>query len=271
MADRPATAAALPDTATLADAIAAIAAEASAVALAKWRTDFRQWEKSPGNPVCEVDLEVDLLLFQRLSALVPDAGWLSEETVDNEDRLTHARLWVVDPIDGTRDYVRGREGWAVSIALVENGQPLIGVLDAPSRGEVWRAEAGRGATLNGVPIHTGDRSVFAGARVPTDSLPRVDSDLVAVAKPNSIALRIAMVAAGQADLVATLRWGYEWDIAAAVLIAAEAGATVSDAFGKPLFFNTPTAQAFGVLATTPGIHAAAVDRLAERAKTLAVK
>jgi myo-inositol-1(or 4)-monophosphatase len=178
---------------------------------------------------------------------------------------------VVDPIDGTRDYVRGREGWAVSIALVENGQPLIGVLDAPARGEIWRAEAGRGATLNGVPIHTGDRSVFAGARVPTDSLPRIDSDLVAVAKPNSIALRIAMVAAGQADLVATLRWGYEWDIAAAVLIAAEAGAAVSDAFGKPLFFNTPSAQAFGVLATTPGIHAAAVDRLAERAKTLAVK
>jgi myo-inositol-1(or 4)-monophosphatase len=128
-----------------------------------------------------------------------------------------------------------------------------------------------GATLNGFPIRTGNRAVFSGARVPTDTLPKVDSDLVAVAKPNSIALRIAMVAAGEADLVATLRWGYEWDVAAAVLIAAEAGATVSDAFGKPLFFNTPSAQAFGVLATTPGIHAAAVDRLADRAKTLAIK
>ncbi|MFA6116994.1 MAG: 3'(2'),5'-bisphosphate nucleotidase CysQ [Sphingomonas sp.] len=264
MADRP-------GTGDLADAIAAIAAEAGALALAKWRTDFRQWEKSPGNPVCEVDLEVDALLHQRLSALLPDAGWLSEETVDNADRLSQSRLWVVDPIDGTRDYVRGREGWAVSIALVEDGQPLIGVLDAPARGEVWRAEAGRGATLNGLPIRTGDRAVFSGARVPTDTLPKVDSDLVAVAKPNSIALRIAMVAAGEADLVATLRWGYEWDVAAAVLIAAEAGATVSDAFGKPLFFNTPSAQAFGVLATTPGIHAAAVERLADRARTLATR
>lgn len=264
MADRP-------GTGDLADAIAAIAAEAGAVALAKWRTEFRQWEKSPGNPVCEVDLEVDALLHQRLSALVPDAGWLSEETVDNADRLSQSRLWVVDPIDGTRDYVRGREGWAVSIALVEDGQPLIGVLDAPARGEIWRAEAGKGATLNGFPIRAGNRAVFSGARVPTDTLPKVDSDLVAVAKPNSIALRIAMVAAGEADLVATLRWGYEWDVAAAVLIAAEAGATVSDAFGKPLFFNTPSAQAFGVLATTPGIHAAAVDRLADRAKTLAIK
>ncbi|MEO7690236.1 MAG: 3'(2'),5'-bisphosphate nucleotidase CysQ [Sphingomonas sp.] len=250
----------------LADAIAAIAREASALALSKWRTDFKQWEKSPGNPVCEVDLDVNDLIRRRLSALLPDAGWLSEETVDNADRLDQSRLWVVDPIDGTRDFVRGRPGWAVSIALVEDGQPLIGVLDAPARHEVWRAEAGRGATRNGELVRAGDRTIFAGARVPTDVLPKVDQDLVAVAKPNSIALRIAMVAAGEADLVATLRWGYEWDIAAAVLIASEAGAAVSDAFGKPLHFNTPSAQAFGVLATAPGIHAAAVERLAERAR-----
>jgi myo-inositol-1(or 4)-monophosphatase len=86
-----------------------------------------------------------------------------------------------------------------------------------------------------------------------------------VAKPNSIALRIAMVAANEADLLATIRWGNEWDIAAAVLIASEAGATVSDALGRPLDFNTPAAEAFGVLATVPGIHVAAVERLAERA------
>jgi myo-inositol-1(or 4)-monophosphatase len=250
----------------LADAIAAIAREAGALAFAKWRTDFRQWEKSPGNPVCDVDIEVNDFIRPRLSGLLPDAGWLSEETVDNADRLAQSRLWVVDPIDGTRDFVRGRPGWAVSIALVEDGQPLIGVLDAPARDEVWRAEAGKGATRNGVPIHAGDRTIFAGARVPTDVLPKVDQDLVAVAKPNSIALRIAMVAADEADLVATLRWGYEWDIAAAVLIASEAGAAVSDAFGNLLFFNTPSAQAFGVLATAPGIHAAAVERLADRAR-----
>ncbi len=250
----------------LAEAVAAIAAEAGALALGKWRTDFRQWEKSPGNPVCEVDLEVNALIHTRLAALLPDAGWLSEETADNSDRLAQTRLWVVDPIDGTRDYVRGRPGWAVSIALVENGLPVIGVLDAPARGEVWLAQTGRGATRNGVPVHAGNRAAFAGARVPTDALPRVDSDLVAVAKPNSIALRIAMVAADEADLVATLRWGFEWDIAAAALIAQEAGASVTDAFGAPLAFNTPSAQAFGVLATTPGIHTAAIERLAERAK-----
>jgi myo-inositol-1(or 4)-monophosphatase len=215
-----------------------------------------------------VDLEVDALLRTRLEALLPDAGWLSEETVDNPDRLSRSRVWVVDPIDGTRDYIRGRRGWAISIALVEDGRPIIGVLDAPARDEVWRAATGQGATLNDVPIRAGDRTEFAGARVPTDALPKIDSDLVLVEKPNSIALRIAMVASDRADLVATLRWGHEWDIAAAVLIAAEAGATVTDALGQPLAFNTPSAQAFGVLATSPGIHAAAVERLRERAERL---
>lgn len=249
----------------LAASIAAIAAEAGTLAIDRWQTGFKRWDKTPGVPVCDVDLEVDALLRQRLSALLPDAGWLSEETVDNADRLGSRRLWVVDPIDGTRDYVRMRPGWAVSIALVEDGQPVIGVLDAPARSEKWIAEAGKGAWRNGERLAAGNRTELPGARVPADQLPKVDADLEMVAKPNSIALRIAMVAADQADLLASIRWGHEWDIAAAVLIAREAGATVSDAIGGALAFNTPAAEAFGVLATVPGIHAAAVERLAERA------
>jgi myo-inositol-1(or 4)-monophosphatase len=251
--------------AELIDELSAIAAEAGAYALARWRTDFARWEKAPGNPVCQVDLDVNSLLRDRLTALAPDAGWLSEETVDDAVRLNHRRCWVVDPIDGTRDYIRGREGWAVSIALVDGEQPVAAVLDAPALGEVWRAEAGKGATLNGLPITHSGRTIFTGARTPTDTLPEVDSDLVAVTKPNSIALRIAMVAAGQADLLATIRWGNEWDIAAAVLIAREAGCAVSDAVGRKLRFNTPRAEAFGVLATAPGIHLAAIARLHDRA------
>ena len=100
---------------------------------------------------------------------------------------------------------------------------------------------------------------------PTDTLPKVDRDLVAVAKPNSIALRIAMVAADEADLLATLRWGHEWDIAAAVLIASEAGCEVTDALGRKLRFNTPRAEAFGVLAAAPAIQLAALARLHDRA------
>jgi myo-inositol-1(or 4)-monophosphatase len=181
------------------------------------------------------------------------------------------RVWVVDPIDGTRDYVRGREGWAVSIALVEGGRPLIGVLDAPARGEHWRAQAGRGATRNGEPIRASTRASLAGARVPADVLPRSDSDLVTVGKPNSIALRIAMVAADEADLLATVSWGYEWDIAAAALIAQEAGAAVTDALGRPLRYNSTKGEQFGVLATAPAIHADAVRRLAPRAAKAVIR
>ena len=249
----------------LADAMAAIAREAGDYAMQRWRTDFQRWEKAPGNPVCQVDLDVDALLRERLGALVPDAGWLSEETVDDFARLNRRRVWVVDPIDGTRDYIRGRDGWAVSIALVDGEQPVAAVLDAPARGEIWRAEAGRGATLNGAAIGHSGRDAFVGARTPTDALPKADHDLVAVAKPNSIALRMAMVAAGEADLVATLRWGNEWDIAAAVLIAREGGCAVTDALGRKLRFNTAKAEAFGVLVTAPAIHLAAIARLHDRA------
>ena len=215
--------------------------------------------------VCEIDLEVDAFLRERLGTLDPEAGWLSEETLDDSDRIERRRLWVVDPIDGTRDYLRGRTGWCVSVALVEDRVPVLGVLSAPQRGELWTAQRGRGSWRNGVALRVSPRAELAGARVPADSLPKVDADLVPVAKPNSIALRIAMVAAGEADLLATLRWGFEWDIAAAALVAEEAGATVSGALGQPLAFNTASGEAFGVLVATPGIHAAAVDRLRERA------
>ncbi len=250
---------------TLLDAVSAVAREAGALAMNHWRGDFSQWEKSPGNPVSEVDLAVDLFLQKRLAELDSDAGWLSEETADSAERLLLPRVWVVDPIDGTRDFVRGRRGWAVSIALVEGGRPLLGVLDAPARGEHWRAAAGNGATRNGVLISPSLRTTLAGARVPADMMPKVDSDLVMVDKPNSIALRMAMVAAGEADLVATLRWGFEWDIAAAALIAEEAAATVTDARGNTLLYNSTRGDAFGVLVACPGIHAAAVARLSDRA------
>lgn len=253
----------------LADAVAQVTAEAGALAMRRWRTNFRRWEKTPGNPVCEVDLELDALLRERLSALDPQAGWLSEETVDTVDRLAKRRVWVVDPIDGTRDYLRGREGWAVSVALIEDNQPVIAVLDSPPRSAVFLAEAGQGARRNGLPLRGATRTQLAGARVPTEALPKADRDLTKVYRPNSIALRIAMVAAGEADLVATLRWGHEWDIAAATLIAREAGAEITDALGQPLAFNTRRAEAFGVLATARGLHEAAVQRLSGRAEAAA--
>lgn len=256
------------------EAIISAAREVGDAALRQWRHlrgggNLDRWSKADESLVCEVDIETDRRLKAMLGAIDPEAGWLSEETADDPARLARSRIWCVDPIDGTRDFLRGREGWAVSIALVDAGLPVFGVLYAPARDELWVGEQGRGATLNGLNVAAGNRETLTGARVPAHDLPKVDSDLTKVFQPNSIALRMAMVASDQADLVATLRWGFEWDIAAATLIAGEAGATVTDAFGQPLAFNTRRAQAFGVLASVPGIHAAAVERLAQRARSIA--
>lgn len=245
-----------------------IIAEAGRIALGMWPGAGHQvkaWNKSPGNQVCDADMAVDAFLKRELGALLPAARWLSEETADDPIRLAGDLVWLVDPIDGTRDFLRGRPGWAISVALLSAGRPLLGFLDAPARNELWEAEAGAGAFRSGERLVASQRKSFAGARVPADTLPKNDPDLVAVPRANSIALRIAMVAADEADLCATLRWGFEWDIAAAVLIAREAGAAVSDAFGHPLVFNKRDPRAFGVLVSAPGIHAAAVERLADRA------
>jgi myo-inositol-1(or 4)-monophosphatase len=253
------------------DWVVAAVTGAADQAMALWSRDgakVAQWEKRKGQPVCDADIAIDEQLKTSLAAIDPDAAWLSEETADTRKRLKAERLWVVDPIDGTRDYLRGRTGWAVSVALVEQGEVVLGVLAAPARGETWLAERGAGATRNGVRLVASQRTSFTGARVPADQLSQMDSDLYAVAKPNSIALRMAMVAADEADLMATVRWGNEWDIAAASLIAREAGATVTDALGRPLRFNRQNPTALGVLCCAPAIHAAAVERLAGRARAV---
>lgn len=254
-----------------------IVREAGRIALSRWPGaghTLHSWEKEPGNPVCEADLAVDAFLKRELTRLLPAAGWLSEETVDAPERLgadgqSAGLIWLVDPVDGTRDFIRGRDGWAVSVALISSGRPLIGMLFAAARGEFWYGEAGRGAWRDGTRLRASTRDEFAGSRVPADALPDNDAELVVVAKPNSIALRIAMVAADEADLVATLRWGFEWDVAAAALIAREAGAAVSDAFGRPLSYNKRDPRDFGVLVCAPGIQQVALARLAARAPAAA--
>ncbi len=246
--------------------------EAAALAFTSWRDgavpDTKVWEKSKDNPVSDIDMAVDALLTERLRGILPEAAWLSEETVDDPARLDARLLWLVDPIDGTRDYVRGRSGWCISVALIADGQPVFAVMAAPAQDKLWVAAAGEGVTCNGERLFSSTRHDFIGSRVPAVDLPKIDRDLVTVEQPNSIAMRMTMVACDRADLVATLRWGNEWDIAAAHLVAQEAGAVVSDALGKPIIYNKREPLDFGLICCAPGIHDAAVERLAERAARL---
>ncbi len=254
------------------DAVIAATQEAAALAFNSWRDgavpDTKVWEKSKNNPVSEIDMAVDALLTERLRGILPAAAWLSEETVDDPARLDARLLWLVDPIDGTRDYVRGRSGWCVSVALVADGQPIFAVMAAPAQDKLWVAASGEGVTCNGERLSGSARQELVGSRVPADDLPKLDRDLVTVEKPNSIAMRMTMVACDRADLVASLRWGNEWDIAAAHLVAQEAGAVVSDALGQPILYNKREPLDFGLICCAPGIHDAAVERLSERAAKL---
>lgn len=241
--------------------LAAAIAEAGTLAASLFQRGVRVWDKSPGNPVTEADYAVDALLKARLGAARPDYGWLSEETADAPERLARRRVWVVDAIDGTRDFLRGRHGWAVSVALVEDGMPLLGALAAPLLGECWFARSGGGATRNDAPVRVGVRADPAGARISADPAEALKAGFSPVPKPNALALRMARVAAGEADLFLDRRAIREYDVAAATLIVTEAGGRVSDATGAALAFNGLPPRLDGVVAANPALHAALIERV----------
>lgn len=217
------------------------------------------WDKTPDNPVSRADLEVDAYLKARLAVARPEDGWLSEETADTPERLTRSRVWIVDPIDGTRDFVRARTGWAVSIALIENGLPIVAALSAPARGQLFVAAKGRGAQLNGKRLYLAPDSDTI--RLPIDAQnltaafwPAPWPGGLLVEKPNSLALRMAKLAANEADVWLEGRTINEWDVAASALIVSEAGGTVTDRHGQPLNFNKPDPTIQGIAAASPGRH-----------------
>src|SRR5471032_1077963 len=126
--------------------------EAGALALSLFRTELKNWTKGASSPVSEADIAVNDLLEARLRSATPDYGWLSEESADDEQRLGKRLVWIVDPIDGTRGYLAGREDWCVSVALVENGSTVLAAVFVPASDEFFFAMRGQGATLNDVPL-----------------------------------------------------------------------------------------------------------------------
>jgi myo-inositol-1(or 4)-monophosphatase len=244
------------------DLLLAAAEEAARIALRHWRRDPKVWDKGVDGPVSEADFEVDAFLREYLRAARPAYGWLSEETPDDPSQRAAARLFVVDPIDGTRAYIGGEATWAHSLAVVEDGQPVAGVVHLPVRRKTYAAARGRGATLNGTALAASDRtevagSTFLAARASFEpqhwkgAVPQVDRAF----RP-SLAYRLALVGEGRFDGMLTLRPTWEWDVAAGALIATEAGATVTDRHGRPLAFNNPDPRLEGVLAAGPALHAA---------------
>jgi myo-inositol-1(or 4)-monophosphatase len=250
---------------------------AGELALRHFHAKSEWWDKSPGNPVGIADLEVDAYLMERLLGARPDDGWLSEETADTAARLDKDRVWIIDSIDGTRDFVRGRTGWAVSVALVERGEVTVAALVAPARGQLFAALKGRGAQCNGRRLRVSGMTELPGIRLPIDEANMAASFWpepwpgVSVERPNSLALRMAKLASDEADGWMEGRTIAEWDIAAATLILNEAGGVATDRAGAPLRFNKPDPVFHGIAAATPALHGVVRDRLDHALKVFAAR
>ena len=221
----------------------------------------RRWDKPGGlGPVTEADMAVDALLSDRLRAARPGYGWLSEETEDSDARLSCERVFIVDPIDGTRSFIEGSGTWAHSLAVADRGVVTAAVVYLPARDMMYVAAERQGAFLNGAAIRVSDRNDLSGASL-LAAKPNLapqhwvggTPDVKRAHRP-SLAYRLCLVAEGRYDAMLTLRPSWEWDIAAGELILREAGAMTSDRAARVLRFNNAAPKVNGVIAANPVLH-----------------
>jgi myo-inositol-1(or 4)-monophosphatase len=234
--------------------------QAGEKALELFGTSVKTWHKSDGTPVTEVDIQVDQILRRLLRRSRPDYGWHSEESDISVD--VHGRYWLVDPIDGTAAFLGRNDSWCISLALIENGRPTVGIIYAPAKKLLYSSAKDKGAKLNGVPIFVSRRDTLEGARLLSNvsaikpqrwrrELPRVARSTVP-----SLALRLAEVAQGSSDAALALSYKHDWDLAAGDLLVHEAQGIMSDLDGRVLHYDPHIHERLGFIAGTPGVHAA---------------
>lgn len=245
------------------------AAEAAGrLAVERRRRGLKVRAKPGGSPVTDADEAVDAFLTERLRGARPDYGWLSEETADDAARLDRPRLFVVDPIDGTVAFMKGKPWWTVALAVIEDGTPVSAVVHAPVLNETYAAVRGGGVTLNGAPVSVGETEALEDMAVLAD--PRLFEPArweepwpeVRVERRNSIALRMALVAAGGFDAAVAPSPKWDWDVAAGALLVAEGGGVVTDHLGAPFRFNRPDPRQPGLVCAAPALHGRIVARCA---------
>tara|TARA_R110002049_G_scaffold44333_5_gene130029 strand:+ start:81423 stop:82202 length:780 start_codon:yes stop_codon:yes gene_type:complete len=230
----------------------------------------KRWDKpDDAGPVTEADLAVNEQLLATLRPARPNYGWLSEESEDTDARLAHDRVFIIDPIDGTRSFVAGETTWAHSLAIATAGEVTAAVVYLPLRDRLFAAAKGQGATLNGKPIKTTGIGDLAQATVLAARPALVAERWHGGAAPAfrrsyrpSLAYRMALVAQGRFDAMVTLRRTWEWDIAAGTLIVAEAGGASTTTSGAPLRFNNADPRVDGIVSGGTAVQRALIDALA---------
>ncbi len=231
------------------------AAQRAGVEVMRLRDEgVRYGRKSGRELVSEADLRAAEMLHSDLTGPFPDIGWLSEEHVDDAERLRCDRTWIVDPIDGTREYLQGLPEFSISIGLAVEGVAVLGVVHNPASGELYAtaldttpdAVAGKSAT-EPYDVLVGRGEAGWDEVPPLPGNPRV-------AGVGSVAYRLALIAAGKGDAVVTNYGRSEWDVAAGVVLCAAAGITVTDVLGDPLQFNKAEPDVRGLLVARDPLH-----------------
>ena len=243
--------------------------EAGALALSLFRTELKNWTKGASSPVSEADIRVNDLIEGRLRSATPDYGWLSEESADDPSRLGKHLVWIVDPIDGTRGYLAGREDWCVSVALVEEASPLLAAVFVPASDEFFFAMRGQGATRNGIRIHatsgTGlDFSRVAGPKPLVERLNSSSEEIVLHPRIGSLALRLCRVAHGALDAAFAGGQSRDWDLAAANLIVQEANGRMTALSGDTIAYNRREVTHGVLVAAGRDRHASIVEHFRNR-------
>lgn len=248
------------------------ARQAGKLILEYYQADYEIRDKGYHNPVTTADQAADTYLKEVLRDTFPEYGWLSEETADSRQRLTREHVWVVDPLDGTKEFIEGVGQFVVSVALVENHLPVLGILFNPVTGETFSARRGSGAFLNGLPIRCSDKihpaeMVILNSRSETrrglwETYREEFRELQAI---GSVAYKLGLTAAGKADIFASLRPKHEWDLCAGHCIITEAGGVMLDLNNSPVTFNNQsTLIAPGLVAGNPRAVAATMRVLVRK-------
>jgi len=240
-----------------------VVSEAGKIALKYFKSENEVWMKPGDSPVSKADIEVNNFLHNKLRSARPEYGWISEETEDNDERLSMQKVFVVDPIDGTRGFINGLDQWCISVAIVENGRPVAAMLECPALGETYTARANGNSQLNGKQISVSQAQHIAsatGSRKINDlisSLP--GSDIKVTEFVPSLAYRIAMVANGSIDVAFARPGAHEWDLAAADLILSNADGVLIDLQGEKLRYNRNKLHFKALIASPSNLQKTAIE------------
>src|SRR5438874_4275567 len=243
--------------------------EAGALARSLFRTELKNWTKGASSPVSEADIAVNDLVETRLRSATPDYGWLSEESADDEMRLGKPKVWIVDPIDGTRAYLAGREDWCVSVALVADAAPVLAAVFAPATDEFFFAVRGQGTTCNDRPVFATsgtalDFSRMAGPKPLVQRLSPSPDDITLHPRIGSLALRLCRVAHGDLDAAFAGGQSRDWDLAAANLIVQEADGRMTALSGDTIEYNRREVAHGVLVAAGRDRHATIVSHFCSR-------